>query len=64
MVAHFWGRWLAVIIVSESSAEAVRRVRTGRYPPARNHSSAAHNDTPKQANAQQISVHTEEHKRF
>jgi hypothetical protein len=48
-----------VIIVSESSAEATRRVRTGRYTPADSRSSAARNETPWYAEARPISVHTE-----
>ena len=48
-----------VIIVSEPSAEAARRIRMGRYTPARSRSSAAHNDPPRYADAWQISVHTE-----
>ena len=34
-----------MIIVSESSAEATRRVRAGRSTPVHSRSSAAHNDT-------------------
>ena len=49
-----------VIIVREPSAKAARRTRTGRYTPARSHSSLAHNDTPRQADTRPISVHTEE----
>ena len=49
---------LHVIIVSEPSAEAARRVRTDRSTPARSCSSAAHNDTPRHADARPISVHT------
>jgi hypothetical protein len=56
-----WGSRL--IIVSESSAEAARRVRTGRYTPVRSRSSAARKDTPRYANVRRISVHTEEHTR-
>jgi hypothetical protein len=52
-----------VIIVSESSAEATRRGRTGRYTPARSRSSVAHNDTPRHPDARPISVHTEERTR-
>jgi hypothetical protein len=37
----------AVIIVSEPSAEAARRVHTGRHTPERSTSSVTHNDTPK-----------------
>jgi hypothetical protein len=49
-----------MIVVSKSSAEAMRGVRTDRYTPARRPTSAAHHDTPKNANARPISVHTEE----
>jgi hypothetical protein len=49
-----------VIIVSESSAEAARSVRTRRYTPRRRYNSAPHNDTPAYANARLISVHTED----
>jgi hypothetical protein len=48
-----------VIIVSEPSAEATRRVRTRRYTPTLRRSSTAPNDTPGCADAQPISVHTE-----
>ena len=48
-----------VIIVSEPSAEATRRVRTRRYTLACCRSSAAPNDTPGCADAQPISVHTD-----
>jgi hypothetical protein len=48
-----------LIIVSESSAEATRRVRTGRYTLAHSRSSAAQNDTPRYREAREISVHTE-----
>ncbi len=41
-----------MIVVSEPSAEAVRRVRTGRSPPARSRSSAAHNDIPRHTDVQ------------
>ena len=54
------GQGFVLIIVSEPSAEAARRVRTGRYTPARSRSSAAHNDIPRHADSQPISVHTEE----
>jgi hypothetical protein len=47
-----------MIIVSEPSAKATRPVRTGRYTPARSRSSAAHNGTPRYADARPISVHT------
>jgi hypothetical protein len=50
---------VTVIIVSEPSAKVARRVRTGRSTPARSRSSAAHNDIPRYADAQRISVHTE-----
>jgi hypothetical protein len=50
---------VAMIIVSESSTEATRPVRTGRSIPARSRSSAVHNDTPKHADARPIRVHTE-----
>jgi len=53
---------VTMIIVSESSAEATQPVRTGRPIPARSRSSAAHNDTPKHADARPIRVHTEETK--
>ena len=43
---------LMMIIVSESSAEATRRVRTGRSTPARSRSSTACNDTPRHTEAQ------------
>ncbi len=49
-----------MIIVSEPSAEATRRVRTERCAPARSRSSAVHNNTPGYADARPISVHTEE----
>jgi hypothetical protein len=48
-----------VIIVSESSAEATRRVRAGRSTPVHSRSSAAHNDTSSHSDARRISVHTE-----
>ena len=48
-----------MIIVSRPSAEATQPVSTGRYTPARRRSSAARNDTPRCADAQPISVHTE-----
>jgi hypothetical protein len=51
---------LNMIIVSESSAEVTLRVRTERCATVRSRSSAAHNDTPRHADAQRISVHTEE----
>ena len=49
-----------VIIISESSAEATLLVRTGHYTTARFHSSAAPNNTRRYADAQPISVHTQE----
>lgn len=49
-----------MIVVSEPSAETTRRVRTRRSTPAHSRSSAAHNDTPRHADARPISVHTEE----
>jgi hypothetical protein len=48
-----------VIIISESSAQPVRPVRTGRSTPAHSYSSAVHNDTLRLADARPISVHTE-----
>jgi hypothetical protein len=51
---------LNMIIVSESSAEVRQLKRTRRYPPASCRSSAARNGTPRYADAQPISVHTEE----
>jgi hypothetical protein len=51
---------LNMIIVSEPSAEATQPVHTSRYTPARRRSSAARNDTLRYADAQRISVHTEE----
>jgi hypothetical protein len=51
---------VAMIIVSEPSAEATQPVRTERSIPACSRSSAAHNDTPKHADARPIRVHTEE----
>jgi hypothetical protein len=53
------GQGVAVIIVSESSAEVTLRVRTERYAPLRSRCSAAHNDTLRYADARPISVHTE-----
>jgi hypothetical protein len=53
------GQGIAVIIVSEPSANATRRVRTGRFTPARTTSSAARNNTARYAGAPPISVHTE-----
>jgi hypothetical protein len=50
---------VAVIIVSEPSAQVARRVRTERSAPVRSRSSAAHNDTPRYADARPISVHPE-----
>jgi hypothetical protein len=58
------GQGLAVIIVSEPSAETARRVRTDRSISARSPSSAAHNNTPTYTDAQPINVHTKEHKRI
>jgi hypothetical protein len=49
-----------VIIVSGSSAEAVRPNRTHRSPLTYNRSSTERNDTPRHANVRPISVHTEE----
>jgi hypothetical protein len=48
-----------VIIVSEPSADAGRRDRTGRSIPVRSRSSATHNDTPRHLDALPIRVHTE-----
>ncbi len=48
-----------MIIVSEPSAKAARRVRVDRSSPACNRRVAARSDTPRQAQARQISVHTE-----
>jgi hypothetical protein len=48
-----------MIIVSESSAEATRRVRTGRSTPVCSRSSAARNDTPGKQTTRPISVHAE-----
>jgi hypothetical protein len=59
---HRWGD--QVIIVSEPSADATRRVRTERPTSARSRSSAPHNDTPWYTDARPISVHTEEHNRI
>jgi hypothetical protein len=53
------GQGVAVLIVSEPSAEAARRVRTRRSSPVRSRSSATHNDTPRHSDARPISVHTE-----
>ena len=50
---------LSVIIVSKPSAEATQPVRTGRYTPTRRRSSAARNDTHRQADVWPISVYTE-----
>jgi hypothetical protein len=47
-----------MIIVSEPSAKATQPVRTGRYTPARHHSSAARKKTPRYTDARPISVHT------
>jgi hypothetical protein len=47
-----------MIIVSEPSAKVTRLTNTGRYKATHSCSSAANNDTPKHANVQQISVHT------
>jgi len=52
------GQGVAVIIVSEPSADGARRVRTGRCIPRRSRSSVAYNDTPRHADAQRIRVHT------
>jgi hypothetical protein len=47
-----------MIIISESSAEATRPVRTDRCTPARGRSSAAQNNSPKHTDARSISVQT------
>jgi hypothetical protein len=52
------GQGVAVIIVSEPSAEVTRRVLTERSVPVRSRSSAAHNDTLRYSDARPISVHT------
>jgi hypothetical protein len=51
-------RQLSKIIISESSAEATRPVRTDRSAPARRRSSAVCDDTHSHADARTISVHT------
>jgi hypothetical protein len=47
-----------MIIISQPSAEAARRVHTERSSRARSRRRATRSDTPMHANAQPISVHT------
>src|SRR4051812_42807429 len=53
-----------MIIISESSAKAERPGSTRRFTTACRSSSAGHSNTPRHADAQRISVHTEEVRRF
>jgi hypothetical protein len=49
---------LTIITVSGPSAKAAQRVRVDRHTPARSHSSAPHNNTPRYTDARPVRVHT------
>ena len=48
---------LTIITVSGPSAKAAQRVRADRHTPARSHSSAPHNNTPRYTDARPVRVH-------